>query len=310
MWPLLLFGGGVPPQTGGFVKLPRRLRVHDYFRGHPERLGAMLDLYLDAEWRTDASLPRGSLSKSWGELASQWGWSRSAVRRFLDQARRLGEIAVDSVILSGADKAQTRLNTRHTYHLTGYDLADQLGAEAGTVWAQTGRSDTISKKEEVRSEELLPIPSPKLPARQTATAPVPETLELTPLDLPEPKPNGNGHPRKPRGSKAGVSGNGEPTGLEKWSKAECDVAYENWIQEVGAVNYGRLRRALLPCHATISGQGSVDLTEAIKRFGGAIRGASERERGFMTVERFAGTLTTWVHGGNGNAAVLLRLLKQ
>lgn len=75
----------------GFITLQRKVRDHPLFREDPARLGAWTWLLLTACWKNTPynvggkiiTLKRGQLCVSLRQLASEWGWSKSTVDRFV-----------------------------------------------------------------------------------------------------------------------------------------------------------------------------------------------------------------------------------
>lgn len=83
---------------------------------------------------------------------------------------------------------------------------------------------------------------------------------------------------------------GTPTGsAARFPKETCDQLYEQWVKLVGAIDYGRFRKAIKPA--------APDLTnglEAIRLFSLHRNTLNERERGFANVERFAQDIARWL----------------
>lgn len=77
----------------GFIALRRKVRQHPLFAGDPAKLGAWVWLLLTACWKETPydvngktiTLRRGQLCVSIRQLAAEWGWSKSAVDRFISR---------------------------------------------------------------------------------------------------------------------------------------------------------------------------------------------------------------------------------
>ena len=80
-------------------------------------------------------------------------------------------------------------------------------------------------------------------------------------------------------------------------KLTFDALYEGWIATVGAVDYGRLRKALKPLMHSQSAPSVADMLEAFKVWRGSLEWLAAREKSFETVERFAARAQEFVELG-------------
>lgn len=123
----------------GFVALYRQATDHHLFSGDAGRLGAWCWLISNACWRptrfvvsgATVTIERGQVCASRAQLAKAWGWSPSAVERFL--ARLLTEQMIERETGQG----------RSIITICNYDTYQDLGDPAGQATGQaTGpRSD-------------------------------------------------------------------------------------------------------------------------------------------------------------------------
>lgn len=103
-------------------------------------------------------------------------------------------------------------------------------------------------------------------------------------------------PKPARASRS--TGAPKPSGLDVLPKPTCDVAYERWVARIGAVDYGRFRRALLGVFKAGGDRPTPDqLTESITAFAEARDAENPKWRGTWTPEKWVGDIRTWVRLG-------------
>ena len=91
----------------------------------------------------------------------------------------------------------------------------------------------------------------------------------------------------------------EQTNLERFPKAVCDAGWEAYTKRVGAVNYGRFRKALLPVYQSRESEHPTaeQLVGAVEAFVEARDAEPPQYRGKYTVEHYASQLHGYVRIG-------------
>lgn len=124
--------------------MQRKVRNHPLFRREPARLGAWTWLLLTACWRDTKydikgktiTLKRGQLCASVRQLADEWGWSKSAVDRFITRLETETMIEREAghgklvLTIRNYDKYQDPLNSKRDS--TGTLGGTELGQERDT----------------------------------------------------------------------------------------------------------------------------------------------------------------------------------
>jgi hypothetical protein len=88
------------------------------------------------------------------------------------------------------------------------------------------------------------------------------------------------------------------SGLDVFPQAVCDEVYNAWAKLLGAVNYGRLRRVLLPIYTAQPGRYSgAELANAVEAFADARSVDDPKFRGKWNPEKFAAELPEWIRLG-------------
>lgn len=124
----------------GFALTHRTVFDHPLFRGDAARLGAWLWLVGKACWRPTPfdingriiTLERGQLCASLRQLAEQWGWSKSAVDRFL--ARLETETMIERK--AGQGRLVITICNYSKYQDSGDGRRDSGGTPSGTAAGQ------------------------------------------------------------------------------------------------------------------------------------------------------------------------------
>jgi hypothetical protein len=74
-----------------------------------------------------------------------------------------------------------------------------------------------------------------------------------------------------------------------FDKEVCDTLYEQWVKLIGAIDYGRFRKAIKPAAPDLT-----DGLEAIRLYSLHRNTLNERERGFANLEKFAQDIAHWL----------------
>lgn len=131
----------------GFAAAQRSLIDHHLFEGDASRLGAWVWLFLRAAWKPTPfdisgktiTIERGQLCVSRAQLAKAWGWSPSAVERFLTrlQTEQMIERATGQgrsiITICNYDKYQS--------------IEDKPGQATGQATGQRSDSDRTAKEQ-------------------------------------------------------------------------------------------------------------------------------------------------------------------
>lgn len=150
----------------GYVKLWRGWRDNPVLRD-PERALAWLWLIENAAWKPgrvwikgqSVDLERGELSFSVRFLAEQWGWSKSAVDRFLTVLRNEGMIQTRSKTGTPCDhkagQGQSILTICNYVRYQSIEDADRdnSGTTTGTTAGQQRDKEEESKKERIEESD-------------------------------------------------------------------------------------------------------------------------------------------------------------
>lgn len=140
----------------GFVALHREAREHHLFKGDVARLGAWLWLVAGACWKptkfniggSTITLQRGQICVSVRQLAEAWGWSKSAVDRFLTR------LQTETMIVCEAGQGRTIITICNYAKYQDQEERDRdsSGTPSGTAAGQ--QRDT---KEQGNKETRLEI---------------------------------------------------------------------------------------------------------------------------------------------------------
>lgn len=168
--------------------------------------------------------------------------------------------------------------------LLPYDPASSLLAEP-----EQDASDVLAKPEQTASV-MLSRAGPRAPVRSRRGR---EEGERETTSPPPAAANGTHAPEVPP-VEPPAGGN-----LEAFPKSTCDAVYEAWLATLGAVDYGRLRKALLPLYKsrTTPHPTAEQLTQAVAAFLDARDADDPKFRGKYTPEMFAGQLHDYVRMG-------------
>lgn len=166
----------------GFVAAQRSLIEHHLFEGDASRLGAWVWLFLRAAWKPtpfDVSgktitIERGQLCVSRAQLAKAWGWSPSAVERFLTR------LQTEQMIERATGQGRTIIT------ICNYDKYQSVDGKPGQATGQaTGqRSDSDRTTKEQGNKETIEEPngsSPPTP-QHTRMRDWPEIPDWIPVD--------------------------------------------------------------------------------------------------------------------------------
>ena len=80
-------------------------------------------------------------------------------------------------------------------------------------------------------------------------------------------------------------------------KEVCDQFFESWVAQVGAIDYGRFRKAILPLFQVADPPSPWLMLEAIRLFTHYRTTLSDRERGFAGIDRFVADSARWLSLG-------------
>lgn len=147
----------------GFIALHREALDHHLFRHDPARLGAWFWLVAKACWKPtkfDVSgktitLERGQICASRNQLAKEWGWSPSAVERFLTRLR------TEQMI--GQEAGQGRSIITICNYAKYQDVSDEPGQETGQATGQA--SDKHRTAKEQGNKETMEEPNGSSPPK-------------------------------------------------------------------------------------------------------------------------------------------------
>ena len=97
----------------------------------------------------------------------------------------------------------------------------------------------------------------------------------------------------------GLAADAEPKGLDLLPKAVCDMGYEAFTKRLGAVNYGRFRKEILPIYQSRSADhpSGEELVQAVEAFVEARDADRPNFRTKYTVTLFASALHEYVRLG-------------
>lgn len=157
----------------GFAVLFREAADHPLFARNSERLGAWTYLVLKVCWKPSKfniggkviELQRGQICASRAQLAEAWGWSPSAVERFLTR------LETEQMIERATGQGRTIITVCN--YAKYQDVEVKAGQATGQATGQAPDSGRTTKEQ--RNQETKDIPSPNGDGRG---APDP-----TPLDL-------------------------------------------------------------------------------------------------------------------------------
>ncbi|WP_156367175.1 hypothetical protein [Novosphingobium sp. KN65.2] len=168
----------------GFIALYRDTKDHPLFAGDSQRLGAWCWLLMTACWKpsrfnvggTTLTLERGQLCVSRAQLSKEWGWSPSAVERFLTR------LQTEQMI--GRETGQGRSIVTICNYEKYQDLNGEAGQATGQATGQPPDSHRTTKEQgnkgTIIEEETIVSPS---------DASAGEELALVGRDeIPSPKP--------------------------------------------------------------------------------------------------------------------------
>lgn len=154
----------------GFAVLYREATDHPLFVGDSSRFGAWAWLVLKACWKptkfnvsgSTMTIERGQLCVSRSQLATAWGWSQSAVERFLTR------LQTEQMI--GRATGQGRSIITICNYEKYQDIADDAGQATGQSTGQRSDSDRTAKEQGNQitiEEEAKASPSTARAARST-----------------------------------------------------------------------------------------------------------------------------------------------
>lgn len=92
----------------------------------------------------------------------------------------------------------------------------------------------------------------------------------------------------------------KPSSLDRLPKAVCDAAWEAWTATIGAVDYGRFRKALLPAYQTAHGTAPTgeELVNSIHAFDEVRSADKPAFQAKYTIALWASQLASYVRLGN------------
>ncbi|AJA07437.1 hypothetical protein SKP52_02510 [Sphingopyxis fribergensis] len=158
----------------GFAVLYREATDHPLFAGDSSRFGAWAWLVLKACWKptkfnvsgSTMTIQRGQLCVSRSQLATAWGWSQSAVERFLTR------LQTEQMI--GRATGQGRSIITICNYEKYQDIAEDTGQETGQPSGQRSDSDRTTKEQGNHitiEEEAKASPSTARAARRKKAEP-------------------------------------------------------------------------------------------------------------------------------------------
>src|SRR3546814_20210081 len=126
----------------GFAILYRETTEHPLFVGDSARFGAWAWLVLKACWKptkfnvggSTITVERGQLCVSRSQLAAAWGWSPSAVERFLTR------LQTEQMIERATGQGRTIIT------ICNYDKYQDIGEESGQAPGQDNAQRTDSER--------------------------------------------------------------------------------------------------------------------------------------------------------------------
>ena len=161
----------------GFAVLYRALSEHPLFAGDASRLGAWAWLILKACWKPSkfnitgkiVDLERGQLCASRAQLAVAWGWSPSAVERFLTR------LETEQMIERATGQGRTIITICN--YAEYQDVESETGQATGQAGGQEPDRDRTTKEQ--GNQETKDIPSPNGDGREDAPPPMALDLAAT-----------------------------------------------------------------------------------------------------------------------------------
>lgn len=150
----------------GFVTFHRAALEHPLFEGDASRLGAWFWMVGKACWKPTpfniagkmVTLERGQLCVSVRQLAEQWGWSKSAVDRFLTRLETETMIAREA----GHGRLILSITNYSKYQDVNETDRDSSGTPTGTAAGQQRDIKEQGNKETIDS----PLPPASKPSRK------------------------------------------------------------------------------------------------------------------------------------------------
>jgi hypothetical protein len=95
-----------------------------------------------------------------------------------------------------------------------------------------------------------------------------------------------------------AAGASDVTNLDAFPKLTMDAAHDRWVARIGAVEYSRFRKALLPVfQAKPLAYTGEQLADGVDAFYDGMQADNPAYRGKWTVQKFAGELHEWVRLG-------------
>lgn len=151
----------------GFIALHREAREHHLFKGDVARFGAWFWLVSTACWRpvkfnvggSTITLQRSQLCVSIRQLAEEWGWSKSAVERFLTR------LQTETMITTEAGRGRTIITICNYEKYQDSAGGDRDTSETATETPAGQQRDTKEQGNKGTIEEE-PIGSPSMPETQ------------------------------------------------------------------------------------------------------------------------------------------------
>lgn len=151
----------------GFIALHREAKEHHLFKGDVARFGAWFWLVSTACWKPvkfnvgggTITLQRGQLCVSVRQLAEEWGWSKSAVERFLTRLQTETMIATEA----GHGRTVITICNYEKYQDVAGGDRDGSGTATGTAAGQQrdtkeqGNKGTKDSVEAIASTVEVPI---------------------------------------------------------------------------------------------------------------------------------------------------------
>lgn len=178
-------GAGVIKFMSGFAALHREATEHPLFDGDVARFGAWFWLVANACWKSTKhdingkiiTLKRGQICVSRTRLAKAWGWSPSAVERFLTRLQTEQMIGR----ATGQGKSVITILNYEKYQ----DIKQETGQATGQATGQRSDSDRTTKEQgnQRREESPLPPKAENRPEKQKKYAFSGRTIRLTQQDF-------------------------------------------------------------------------------------------------------------------------------
>jgi hypothetical protein len=153
-------------RVSGWAAIYREIGDHPLFKQDMSRLGAWVWLVINAAWKPTPfdvngkmiTINRGQLSCSMRHLASEWGWSKSAVERFLTRLKTETMIETQT----GTGRILITICNYEKYQ----DVNGMAGTASGTA-SGTGAGQERDIKEQVNQITIEEEESPNGDSRQT-----------------------------------------------------------------------------------------------------------------------------------------------